>query len=454
MCFSLIYIWSKVDFMSVVELYEDARRVVSRLKDAGFSAYFAGGSVRDMIMGLSPDDIDIATSAEPEEIEDIFPQTYDIGAAFGIINVVENGINFEVATFREERGYADGRHPGEIRYTDDPALDAKRRDFTINSMFYDPLEDRILDFEGGEKDIRDKVLRSVGNAEARFSEDYLRILRAVRFSTRFGFTLERSTEKGIINNIAGLRKISNERVRDELNKMFTGNAPSDALLMLDNLGILDIILPEVSELKGVEQAKEFHPEGDVFVHTVLMFELMKNPTVELAWSVLLHDIGKPATFSRGDDGIEHFYSHDKIGAEIAEKILKRLKFPNSEIDNIVSAVRNHMKFAHVKEMRKAKLKRLMAEPSFQLQLDLHKLDCSSSHGKLDNYFFLKDILDNPEIETELPPPLLRGGDLMELGVAPGPEMGRILREIGDLQLDGKLNSKEDAIEYLLKMKDV
>jgi len=383
------------------QIYQDACVIIRQLKENGFSAYFAGGSVRDMIMELPSDDIDIATSAKPDEIENIFPQTYGIGAAFGIINVVENGTNFEVATFREERGYADGRHPDEITYTDDPALDAKRRDFTINSMFYDPIEDKILDFEGGQEDIKDKILRSVGNANARFSEDYLRILRAVRFSTRFGFKLESSTETAIKKNIDGLRKISNERIRDELNKMFTGNAPAEALKMLDSLGVLDIVLPEISALKGVEQPKQFHPEGDVFVHTCLMLEQMDNPTVELAWSVLLHDVGKPATFSIGDDGVEHFYSHDKVGAEIAEKILKRLKFSNSEIDNIISSVRNHMKFAHVKEMRKAKLKRLMAEPSFPLQLDLHKLDCSSSHGKLDNYVFLKDILDNPEIEIEL-----------------------------------------------------
>jgi len=430
------------------QIYQDACEIVRKLKDKGFSAYFAGGSVRDMIMGLPSDDIDIVTSAKPDEIEKIFPQTYDIGAAFGIINVVENGENFEVATFREERGYADGRHPDEITYTDDPRLDAKRRDFTINSMFYDPIEDEIVDFEGGIEDIKNKVLRTVGNANARFSEDYLRILRAVRFSTRFGFILDSSTAEGIINNIDGLKKISNERIRDELNKMFTGNAPAGALRELANLGILDIILPEIGALRGVEQPKEFHPEGDVFVHTALMLELMEESSVELAWSVILHDVGKPATFSIGDDGIEHFYSHDKVGAKIAEKILKRLKFSNSEIDNIVSAVRNHMKFAHVQEMRKSKLKRLMAEPSFSLQLDLHKLDCISSHGKLDNYFFLKDILDNPEIEIELPKPLITGHDLIKLGVKPGPKMGKILREISDLQLEGKLSSKESALEYI------
>lgn len=428
--------------------YKKACYIVRQLKENGFSAYFAGGAVRDMAMGIPSDDIDIATSATPDKILELFPDCYEIGAAFGIINVVIEHENFEVATFREERGYNDGRHPDEINYTTDPELDAKRRDFTINSMFYDPLEDKILDFEDGLEDIKQKRLRTVGDPNARFSEDYLRILRAVRFSTRFGFKLDSGIPPAIKNNLDGLNKISMERIRDELNKMLTGPAPAESIKMLAELKILDIILPEISALQGVEQPKKYHPEGDVFVHTCLMLEMMKEPTLELAWSVLLHDTGKPATFSRDEDGIPHFYNHEKVSREIGEKILQRFKFSKSQTNDILTAVGNHMKFSHVKEMREAKLKRLMADPSFPLQLQLHNLDCSSSHGRLDNYKFLKERLENPETEIELPPPLLTGKDLIAIGLKPGPAMGKILNEISDLQLDGKLKTKAEALEYI------
>jgi poly(A) polymerase len=434
--------------MKSSQIYRDACYVVEKIKLSGFLAYFAGGPVRDMIMGCNSDDIDIATSAKPDEILSMFPKCYEIGAAFGIINVVVNETNFEVATFREERGYSDGRHPDEISYTDNPALDAKRRDFTINSMFYDPIEDQVLDFEGGQKDIEDKILRTVGDANARFSEDYLRILRAVRFATRFGFKLDHNIPEAISKSLDGLNNISNERIRDELNKMLTGSAPAEALKMLYELGILDVILPEISALVGVEQPKQYHPEGDVFVHTCLMLEQMEGASVELAWAVLLHDVGKPATFSIGEDGVEHFYCHDRVGREIAEKILKRFKFSNREIGDIITSVGNHMKFAHVKEMRESKLKRLMADASFPLQLELHKLDCSSSHGKLDNYYFLKERLDNPEIEIELPKPLITGYDLINLGFKPGRKMGELLQDVSDMHLEGKLTTKEEALEYV------
>ena len=430
------------------KIYNTGCHIVKTLQENGFSAYFAGGAVRDMLMNRSSDDIDIATSAKTDEILSLFPQCYEIGAAFGIINVVEEGINFEVATFREERGYMDGRHPDEINYTDDPALDAKRRDFTINSMFYDPIEEKILDFEEGQSDLKKGILKTVGDPKQRFSEDYLRILRAVRFCTRFGFKLDESIPEAIKNNLDGLKKISYERIRDELNKMLTGPAPSESLKMLFDLGILELILPEIAALDGVEQPKKYHPEGDVFVHTCLMLDHMSYPSVEIAWSILLHDVGKPDTFSIGDDGVEHFYKHDKVGAKYAEEILKRFKFSKKEIENIVRSVENHMRFASVPEMREAKLKRLVAETSFPLQLELHRVDCISSHEKMGNYIILLDRLSEDEHKVELPKPLINGHDLIQMGMKPGRKMGKILGKASDMQLEGELKTKEEAIEWV------
>lgn len=430
------------------KIYNNAYQIVDALTNKGFKAYFAGGAVRDMLLNIPSDDIDIATSAKPDDILNLFPKCYEIGVAFGIINVVMGGVNFEVATFREERGYMDGRHPDEINYTDDPALDAKRRDFTINSMFYDPIEKKVLDFEGGEGDLKNGILRTVGDANKRFSEDYLRILRAVRFCTRFGFRLDEAIPPAVKNNLEGLKKISNERIRDELNKMLIGPAPSESMRMLLKLGVLELILPQVAALDGVEQDEEFHPEGDVFVHTCLMLDHMSYPTVELAWSILLHDIGKPDTLSFGDDGRMHFYKHDKLGAKYAEAILKRFKFSKKEIENIVRSVDTHMRYAHVKEMREAKLKRLIAEPSFQNQLELHRIDCISSHAKMNNYIFLIDRLGEEEHVVELPKPFINGHDLIERGMKPGRKMGKILRKVSDMQLEGEIKSREEALEWV------
>jgi poly(A) polymerase len=434
------------------KIYNNACKIVKTLQDNGYKAYFAGGAVRDMLLNIGSDDIDIATSAKPDEILGLFPKCFEIGAAFGIINVVQEDINFEVATFREERGYMDGRHPDEINYTEDPFLDAKRRDFTINSMFYDPVADRILDFQGGEADLRNGILRTVGKADDRFSEDYLRILRAVRFCTRFGFKLDEKIPVAVRKNLEGLSKISNERIREELNKMLIGPAPSESLKMLLELGILELILPEVAALEGVEQDEEFHPEGDVFVHTCLMLEHMSNPSVELAWSILLHDVGKPETLSIGDDERMHFYKHDKLGAKYAEEILKRFTFSNKEIENIVRSVDTHMRYAHVKEMRESKLKRLIAEPSFRTQLELHRIDCISSHAKMGNYIFLIDRLGEEEHVVELPKPFINGHDLIKMGMKPGKKMGKILNKISDMQLEGEIKSREEALEYVKELR--
>jgi poly(A) polymerase len=429
-------------------MWRKGAEVVAILVEHGYTAYFAGGVVRDMLLGKSSGDIDIATSATPEQVLDVFPKRYEIGVAFGIINVLHDGECFEVATFREERGYSDGRHPGEVRYTTDPALDALRRDFTINSMFYDPATGEILDFTGGQRDLERGVLRCVGDPVERFSEDYLRILRAARFATRFRFEVDAELAYAARTHSAGIAKLSSERVRDELNKMLLGPDPEGAIRMLSDFGVLKVILPEIELMRGVEQPKQYHPEGDVFEHTCLMLSHMVWPSVELAWSVLLHDVGKPDTFFLDDNGVERFYQHDSVGAEIAEKILKRLKFPKKQIANIIAAVGGHMRFGSVDKMKKSTLRRLIADPTFQLQLELHRIDCSASHAKLGNYVLLLDQIREIRNEPKLPPPLLTGKDLIDMGIPPGPEMGKLLRKLSDLQLEGKINTVEAAKKHL------
>lgn len=434
----------------ITPLYEAALNIVKRLQSKGYACFFVGGYVRDILLNKKSKDIDIVTSALPEEVDSIFNNTHHIGASFGIINVVEEGFNFEVATFREEREYSDGRHPEEILYTDDPKLDAIRRDFTINGMFYDPISGEILDYVEGVKDLERGIIRTIGDPEQRFNEDYLRMLRAVRFVNRFDFELATETSEAIQKNSHNVIKLSVERVRDEISKMLIGPKPAESIKMLDKLGLLEHILPEVSKLKGVKQPEKYHPEGDVFVHTMLMLENMNEPSIELAWSVLMHDIGKPATFSVGDDGIEHFYGHESVGARIAEKIMKRLHFSNKEIEAVVNATQNHMRFACVHEMRPAKWRRIIADENFDLELELHRLDCMSSNKMMGNYELMLKRMQELESEVELPKPLINGTDLVNIGMKPGPEFGKILRKVADLQLDGKITTKEQALEYVQK----
>jgi poly(A) polymerase len=429
------------------EIFQTAARIVDKLRTAGYAGYFVGGAVRDMLLGKTPKDIDIATSATPEQAAAIFPRHYKIGVSFGILMIVEDDIPFELATFREEREYADGRHPEVVKYTDSPELDAARRDFTINGMFYDPVANRILDFTGGQRDLEKGVIRTIGNAEQRFSEDYLRMLRAVRFTTRLGFELDQAAADAILKLKDNISSLSAERVRDELNLMLTGGAPAAAIRLLHKLGLLKLALPEIAALDGVTQPEQFHPEGDVLTHTLLMLEHMPLPGIELAWSILLHDAGKPATYSTGEDGIEHFYRHEEESALIAESCLNRLKFSRKEIDTVVHAVKNHMRFAMVDRMRPPKLKRLIAEDDFPLQMELHRIDCISSHSKLGNYLLLLDMLHQAGGETALPEPLVNGRDLMATGLKPGPQLGRILHQIAEMQLAGEISTKEDAIIF-------
>ncbi|MBN1863680.1 MAG: CCA tRNA nucleotidyltransferase [Victivallales bacterium] len=432
-------------------LFKDALQVTGALNKAGHSAYMVGGCVRDMLMGLQPHDFDIATSALPEDVLSIFPHCHRIGAAFGIIDVVLGEHSFEVSTFREERSYSDGRHPEDIKYTRSPELDARRRDFTINAMFYDPTEGVLLDFVGGQRDVRYKLLRTVGDPMERFAEDYLRLLRAVRFTVRFGLKTSPDLLDAIKANTGGLAQLSAERIRDELNKMLTGPSPDVALEMLSETGILSRILPEIEALRGVRQPPRFHPEGDVFIHTKLMLRHMTFPNVLRAWAILLHDVGKPCTFSVGADGVEHFYSHEEKGAKIAEEVLSRMKFSRRVVSDIVEAVAKHMRFAHISKMRKAKLQRLLAQDNFPLHLELHRTDCMSSHAKMDQYVFALDKLNENAGQPPLPDPLVNGRDLISIGIPQSPKLGKILAAISDMQIEGALKSRDEALEKAAKM---
>ncbi|MCF6174856.1 MAG: CCA tRNA nucleotidyltransferase [Victivallaceae bacterium] len=430
------------------EIFKAARQVTSLLQQTGYQTYFVGGAVRDLLMGVKPKDIDIVTDALPEQVMQLFPNTHPIGAAFGIITVVMNGYPFEVATLREERDYLDGRRPECVIYTDNIELDAARRDFTINGIFYDPHNEQLFDFNNGREDLKCGIIRTIGDAEARFSEDYLRMMRAVRFANRFNFTLHPDIIPAVTKLKTNLSRLANERIREELNGILTGHNPAAGIGMLHKLGMLEIILPEVAALDGVTQPEKYHPEGDVMVHTMIMLEHMQLPSVKLAWSILLHDIGKPPVKTVGDDGIEHFYCHEQVGAKISRTIMQRFKFSSEITDAVVDAVQNHMKFAHIDKMRQAKWRRLMASPEFPLEIELHRVDCISSHAMLGNYNLLLDRFTEAAGAIELPPPLITGRDLIELGMKPGPQFKKILTKLADLQLSGKLTSKVQAIAYL------
>lgn len=422
-----------------------AERIARRFHDKGYTAYFAGGCVRDLIMRRSVYDYDIATNAEPDEVESLFPKTVPVGKAFGVVRVILDKEAFEVATFRKEAGYADGRHPSHVTFTS-PETDAGRRDFTVNGLFYDPIKRRVIDFVKGRDDIRCRLIRAIGEPGERFGEDYLRLLRAIRFASSLGFTIEKGTWKAIMANSSAITRVSAERIREELTKMFTRRGAGLGLRLLAQSGLLAHILPEVDAMRGVKQPKEFHPEGDVFVHTALMMDLLRSPSVELAFAALLHDVGKPPTFKVTDR--IRFYEHSEVGARITEKILKRLRFSNKEIDAITAIVGNHMRFMHVKEMREGKLKNLMAKPTFFDELELHRIDCKASHGDVSNWYFLKSRFKKyKEIEIK-PHPLVRGDDLIKEGYKPGPYMGEILRALYDEQLENRFKDKHQALRWV------
>ena len=427
------------------------KTVVRKLASAGFRTMLVGGCVRDMLLGQSPHDFDLVTTATPEELAAVFPgQCQLVGASFGVSLVKLDGISFEVATAREERNYLDGRHPESVRYTDDLGIDAARRDFTVNALLYDPVKGEVVDCVGGVADLEKGIIRCVGDAARRFSEDYLRMLRAVRFAGRFGFELDAATRAALDKLAPKCAQLSGERVREEMSKILCSPRAAESLKLMRDTGLLAAVLPEVAALSGVEQPPQFHPEGDVFEHTCLMLENMVLPTVDLAWSVLLHDVGKAACFGRDETGRIRFFGHESVGAEMAAKILDKLRFSVADRDRIVAAVKNHMRFASVREMKNAKILRMLADDNFALELELHRLDCLSSHGKMECFVYLVDQLRLMP-DAKLPSPWVLGRDLVAAGVSPSPRFGKVLHEVYERQLVGEFTDREAALKAALKL---
>src|SRR5216110_4132338 len=427
---------------------EAARKVAARLRDAGHIAYFAGGCVRDMVRGLAPKDYDIATDARPEVVQRIFPRTYAVGAHFGVIIVLENDFQFEVATFRSDEAYIDGRHPTAVHFSS-PEEDARRRDFTINGMFYDPVAEEVIDLVGGRADIAAKLVRAIGDPAQRFAEDRLRMLRAVRFATVLDYEIDKGTWDALTSNAPSINQISAERIREELVRIFLSPNRVRGWDLLDASGLMRAILPELDAMKGVLQPEQFHPEGDVFVHTRLMLSMLpEKVSVPLVFAVLFHDVAKPVTATVDPTGRIRFNEHDRIGAEMTAAIMRRLRFSGAESDATVEMVKQHMVFKDTPKMRVAKLKRFMARPTFDDELELHRVDCEGSHGMLDNYEFLLRKREEFANEPIIPPPLVRGDDLMALGLKPGPKFGEILEAVETRQLEGTLRTREEALKWV------
>ena len=409
--------------------------------------------MRDTLLGVDPHDYDVATSAKPEEVEALFPRTVPVGAQFGVILVLEQGQEIQVATFRGDGFYRDGRHPESVTYTDAEG-DARRRDFTVNGLFYDPLTSEVLDFVGGREDLKAGILRAIGTPSERFSEDKLRLLRAVRFATTLGFTIDPETWKAVQERAPEILAVSAERIREELCKILLSPNRVRGFDLLDESGLLHEILPEMEPLKGCDQPPEFHPEGDVFVHTRLMLTLLKpDASLPLVLSVLFHDLGKPATRVVDETGRIRFNGHEGVSSEISLKIMHRLRFSNEMIDAVLPAVRLHMSFKDVPNMRVATLKRMMARPTFEEELELHRVDCLSSHGMLDNHAMLITKREEFGRAPLIPVPLVTGHDLIALGWKPGKKFAEILQAVQTRQLEGSLTSREEALAWLRNRDD-
>ena len=425
-----------------------AGEIIKRLRKEGHEAYLAGGCVRDMLLGRDPRDYDVATGALPEQVLEYFPNSVAVGAKFGVILVLGDEAKVEVATFRCDHDYLDGRRPESVSFTRSPRQDVERRDFTINGMLFDPIEKRYLDFVGGRADLEAGLVRAIGKPQERFAEDRLRMLRAIRFAARLGFTIEEETQRSIEEQAAEIEEISAERIRNELNCILTEGGARRGFELLDETGLLDVVLPEVAAMKGVPQPPRFHPEGDVWLHTLLMLEQMAGPSVPLAWGVLLHDVGKPPTL-RFAERIR-FDGHVEVGVRIAEQILDRLRFSHGERDQVAALVANHMRFMNVTDMRSSTLKRFMRIEKFQEHLELHRLDCQGSHGSLDNYEFVLRRLNETPTEDLRPARLLTGSDLIAAGYRPGPVFKEILSQVEDAQLEGAFQTKESALAFVRK----
>lgn len=422
--------------------FEAARRLCNRLTAAGHRALFAGGCVRDLILRVSPKDYDIATSARPEEIAALFDKTVGIGAAFGVMAVTEEGTAYEVASFRSDGPYADGRRPSDVRFTGERE-DAQRRDFTINAMFYDPAKGEVLDYVGGQADLDAGIIRTVGDPDRRFNEDRLRLLRGVRFAARLGCTIETETFAAMQHHAQCILQTSAERIRDELIMMLTEGHARQAFELLDQAGLLAEILPEAAHMKGIEQPSKFHPEGDVWAHTLLMLEyLPKGCTPTLALATLLHDVGKPLT-QTFEDRIR-FHEHDRRGARIAGQICRRLRLPNAATERVVWLVGQHMRLAHIPQMRESKRKRFFRESGFAELRELGRIDALASHGKLDVLEWIDGYEKTAPAETLRPQPLLTGHDLIAMGFTPGPQFSAILSALEDAQLEGTIRTPAEA----------
>lgn len=431
--------------MEKSELIQSAETVVRTLQDAGHKAYFAGGVVRDQLLGLEAKDVDIATSAHPDQVQQLFTRATDLqGKAFGVVRVLQDDQVFEVATFRQDLEYQDGRRPEGVIFTT-AEEDAQRRDFTVNGLFYDPVTDQVIDYVGGQEDLKAGVLRAIGEAEKRFREDHLRLFRAVRFSAQLGFEIEPETWRvmGKLSELGG--KLAPERVRDELVKCFSGPRPQKAMDLLVESGLMDEWIPEVSKMKGVEQPPEFHPEGDVYTHVHMMVGMLKDADPVVAFSVLLHDIAKPDTYLVDETGRIRFTAHESVGAEMSEEIMRRLRFSNQMVDAVKQLVAGHMKFKDAISMKTSTLKRFMSQPHFEQEMELHRIDCSCCHADLSIYEFIRDKQEEFANEPVMPDPLIDGKDLMELGMKPGPEMGKLLTQIQDEQLEGNIKEREQAL---------
>ena len=430
---------------------ELANSICDALQDAGFQAFLVGGCVRDVLLQREPADYDVATSATPEQVLKLFPDGVTVGAQFGVILVVREGAKVEVATFRADVGYSDGRHPDRVEYASSPEEDVKRRDFTINGLVMRHNTGEILDFVDGQADLGAGIIRAIGEPDRRFAEDKLRMLRAVRFAARFGYEIEPKTFAAIRKHAREISQVSAERIREELTKLLTEGAARRGFELLDSCWLLSIVLPEISAMKGVAQPPQYHPEGDVWIHTLLMLEgLPAGCSATLAWGVLLHDVGKPATFRSAKETGDRirFDGHVDVGMAMGKKILERLRFSNADTERIVSLVEQHMKFKDVGRMRPATLKRFVRLPRFDEHLALHRLDCLSSHGNLEAYEFVTDFIRTTPPEVVQPKRLMTGEDVIGLGFSPGPIIGKILAAVEDAQLNGELGSREEAISFV------
>lgn len=425
-----------------------AVKIVERLQSAGHEAFWVGGCVRDTLLGKEPKDYDVATSARPEEVERLFRQTIPVGRQFGVLLVVESGISFQVATFRQESDYLDGRHPEQVTFAGARA-DARRRDFTINGLFFDPVQETLHDWVGGREDLEQRRIRTIGSPEERFAEDHLRLLRAVRFAAQLDFTIEPETLEAVGRMADRIVSVSAERIREELIRLFAPPHAGAGLEWLCSSGLLAHVLPEVVPLLTCDQSPEFHPEGTVYEHVRRMLSLLPaDADPALPWAVLLHDIAKPASATRDPvSGVIHFYGHERLGATMAEEILTRLRFPRRQIDQVVACVRHHMQFKDVLRMRRATLRKMLLRPTFALEVELHRLDCLGSHGLLDHYEFLQQQQREFDAQPALRPPLVNGDDLLALGWKSGPELGQLLSEIRDRQLQEELRTRDEALAW-------